>query len=273
MFGQDDSQGQLAAWQDEQRKLREAGMGGTNPSGVQLPTDSSGLGALNSLQKQLATPDQRPALPQQAPGGAMPAAWMRQRGSRDWMAENAPENDPTAEAKAVNYLNPNGAQAPMPQPRPTGNGWMQGVFGGGNSQMLQPGYSGGGAAAGAQPGNPLAGPANPLSKGFDPSGAPMPQVAGAAGAGAAGPTAAAGAAGAGGMATAAPYLAVLASFMQKQQADKLARQNMATQIMSRNAAEFGAPTDQIEAQQLNQNLRRSPGTDYLAPVLKQYGYG
>lgn len=82
------------------------------------------------------------------------------------------------------------------------------------------------------------------------------------------------AASAGGAAAAAPYIGVLMSFLKKRQDDRDQRKQMQAQIMGQNAAALGAPSGAgLQASELLYKQRMAPGTDYVAPLLKQYGYG
>lgn len=126
----------------------------------------------------------------------------------------------------------------------------------------------------AQPGASVPGRRQvPAGGDYDPSGGPVAQAAPAGGGGAGMGAAAAGAgAGALGM-TAAPYLGVLASFLQKRQGDNEARRQQIASIYAQEGARNGAPQYGVEAARTQHNLQLDPGMDYLAPILKRYGQG
>lgn len=65
----------------------------------------------------------------------------------------------------------------------------------------------------------------------------------------------------------APWLAVLASALAKKQQDAQTREDAASQIQQRYAAQLGAPTAEMEAAQVNKGLREQEGPDYLSAIL------
>ena len=71
----------------------------------------------------------------------------------------------------------------------------------------------------------------------------------------------------------APWLAVLAQAIAKQQQDAAARKQTASGMQQRYAAEQGAPTYQMEAAQLQANQRDQAGPDYLSAILPMFNKG
>lgn len=173
-----------------------------------------------------------------------------------WEEEQKRYSNPNQLAGATGTVGAFGQGNTEPRPGMSGQSPPSGL---GNASALVGGFAKPASVSGLDGGHAA-------SSSFDPSGAPVAQAAPAGGgAGAAASTGAA--------AAVSPYLAVLASFMQKQQGDKLARQQMQQRILAEGAARNGAPTDSIEAAQLNRQIEQDPGTDYLAPILKKYGGG
>ena len=143
----------------------------------------------------------------------------------------------------------------------------QGPVAGGNdamggAQLKQPDWMGMGGmgAGGAATGGPLSG------------GMSLNAPTAAAPSSLATPAAAGGAASAGGLASAAPYIGVIANAFQKSAEDRRQRAQMATNIQAQQAARNGMPTYGLQAAQLIKQQRdgAAPGPmDFLQNLYRQ----
>jgi len=70
----------------------------------------------------------------------------------------------------------------------------------------------------------------------------------------------------------APWIAVIADRMVKDQTDKIARQQLDGQLGQQFSGAMGVPGYGIEAAQEQEKERNAQGMGYVQDILKQYGY-